>query len=276
MKTLQLFNAVIQKENQEKPFVSSKGYIIEPGALWAKRRIERFYKNEKLDAYGLNQTFHKSWKKILSSPRSVLLMEQIRHYISTYGSDFQDEMYIPNEVLNVPNLKVTFKVIKAYSKAEMTQKCLRLLQAGIALKEETINDVLSVLTDELSYQFTGDENIKNKEAMIKIADLYGVLPTETMAFFRYIIYRTTGEALLIKSQDAINAIKLSNYNPGVQFEKFGLVKLAALFNRFKPLFLAYKTKCPKTINKLSKLSKVHHQAMVSNPLNQATSLLLTK
>lgn len=274
MKTLHLFNSVVAKASNEKPFVSKQGYIIASEALWAKAEIIQFYKNVNLDGYGLNKTFHKSWNVILNSSRAELAMEQIRHYASTYGSNFEDEIYIPNEVLDVPEKKVFFKFVRAYSKEEMTAKCLNLLQSGIALKEETINDVLSILIDELSYRFTGNENIKNKEAVTKIADIYGVLPTDTLEFFRYILYRTTDESLLIKSKEVIEAIKQSNYNPAVQFEKFGLEKLAEIFNRFKPLFLAYKSKCSKTINKISKLSKIHHKPLTANPLNSVTNLLL--
>lgn len=276
MKTLKLFNSVVLKETDEKPFVSEQGYIVESGALWAKKEIINFYKNEKLDGYGLNKTFHKSWTTIFRSSRTDLLIEQIRHYISTYGSNFQDEIYIPNEVLEIPNTKIVFRVVRSFSKEVMIQKCLELLQSGIALKEETINDILSILVDELSYRFTGNENIKNKEAIIKIADMYGVIPSDILEFFRYILYRATGESLLIKSKEAIETIKNSNYNPAIQFEKFGLEKLAEIFNRFKPLFLAFKTKCPKTINKISKLSKNHHKPLISNPLNYVTSIILNK
>lgn len=276
MKTLKLFNSVVLKETNEKPFISEQGFVIESGALWAKNEIINFYKNEKLDGYGLNKTFHKSWNTIFRSSRTDLLIEQIRHYISTYGSDFQDEIYIPNEVLEIPNAKVVFKVVKAYPKEVMIQKCLQLLQSGIALKEETINDILTILVDELSYEFTGNDIIKNKEAIVKIADMCGVIPNDNLEFFRYIIYRATGESLLIKSKEVIDAIKNSNYNPAVQFEKFGLEKLAEIFNRFKPLFLAFKTKCPKTINKISKLSKVYHKPLVTNPLNYVTSIILNK
>ncbi len=276
MKTLKLFNAVIAKESNDNTYVSEKGYIIEPQALWAKNKIIRYYDKEKLDGLGLNKTFHKSWKKILNSSREELWIEQVRHYYSTYGSGFQDEIYIPKEVVNVPGEKLVFKIIKAYSKEEMTAKCLNLLQSGIALKEETIDDILSILVSELSYQFTGNENIKNKEAVVKIADLYGVLPKDTMEFFRYIIYRATGDTLLIKSNDVIEAIKASKYNPSVQFEKFGLEKLAEIFNRFKPLFLAFKPKCSGVINKISKLSKTHHKPMVANPLNFVTNVVLSE
>lgn len=277
MKTLKLFNAVVSKDEKStsKVFISDDGYIIEPGAVWAKDRIVSFYEAQKLSGEDLNKTFHKSWAKIKNSSRFELLIEQIRHYISTYGSNFQDEVYIPNEVLDVPDVKLTYKVVKAYTKEELIGKCLDVLSSGIALKEETIDDVLSVLTDELSYVFTGNENIRNKEAVIKIADLYGVLPSNTMEFFRYIIYRATGDSLLIKSRGLIERIKSSTYNPGPQFTKFGEEKLAEIFNRFKPLFLAFKTKCPKTINRISKLSKKHHKPMVTNPLSLVTSERLT-
>lgn len=274
MKTLELFNAVISKESKEKPFVSKDGFIIEPNALWAKDRIIDYYKKEKLNGNDLNKTFHKSWTKIKNSTRVELLIEQILHYLSTYGSNFQDEIYIPNEVLNVPDIKVVFKVIKAYTKEEMTDKCLSLLKSGIALKEKTINDLLSVLVEDLNYQFTGEEKIKNKEAVVKIADMYGVIPKDTLEFLRYILFRTTGESLLIKNKDSIKAIKESNYNPSIQFNQFGLEKLAEVFNRFKPLFLAYKSKCGKTINKISKLSKKYHKPLVFNPLNRVTNTLL--
>ncbi len=271
-KTLKLFNAVLAQESTKEPFISNDGLVIESNALWAKKEIINFFKKEKLDGYGLNQTFHKSWRKIKSTSRGALLIEQVHHYISTYGSDFQDEIYIPYEVLNVPDIKVVFKVIKGYSKEVFIEKCLNLLQSGMALKEETIDDVLSILIDEFKYNFTGNENIKNKEAIVKIADMYGVLPTETLAFFRYIIYRATGNSLLIKNTETIEAIKTSSFNPAVQFEQFGLGKLAAIFNRFKPLFLAFKPKCSKTINKISKLSKAHHKPLSQNPLNLVTSI----
>jgi hypothetical protein len=275
MKTLKLFNAVIASPSNEKPFVSEEGFIIEPNALWAKDKILDYYLRETLNGNDLNKTFHKSWEKIKTSTRWELFVEQILHYMSTYGTGLQGEIYLPDEVVNVPDVKVVFKVIKGYTKKEMTAKCLGLLKSGAALKEETIDDLLSILTDELGYKFTGKEGIKNKEAVIKIADMYGVIPQDTMEFFRYVIYRATGKSLLIKNPGAVELIKKSTYNPSVQFEQFGLEKLAEIFNRFKPLFLAFKGKCPTTINKIAKLSKSEHKPLVTNPLNLATSRLLT-
>ncbi|SDG43385.1 hypothetical protein [Epilithonimonas hungarica] len=276
MKTLQLFNAVIAKESNEKAFVSDLGIVIEPNAVWAKNQILNFYAKEKLSSEALNSTFHKSWSKIKKSSRFELLLDQIKHYFSTYGSNFQDEMYIPNEVLEVPENKLTFKIIKAYSKEELTKKALELLQSGIALKEETIDDLLFVLTKELNYQFMGDETVKNKEAVVKIADLFEIYPKNPTEFLRYIVFKATDSTLLIKNNEVLEAIKSTKYNPTKAFETFGLEKLATIFNRFKPIFLAFKDKNPTIINKISKLSKTLHQPLISNPLNDVTNSLLSE
>jgi|15BtaG_2_1085339.scaffolds.fasta_scaffold00197_39 hypothetical protein len=275
MKTLKLFNAVIAKPSKAEVFVSDEGYVIQSDAMWAKDNIVAFYAEQKLSGNDLNKTFHKSWEKVISSSRYELLVEQIRHYLSTYGTDLKGEIYIPDEELEVPGLELKYTVIKSYCKTAMTKKCLGMLQSGIALTEETINDVLSVLVDELDYSFTGKEGIKNKEAIIKIADMYGILPTDTMEFFRYILFRATGESLLIKSPEMIAKIKDTNFNPAAQLKSFGLGKLAEIFNRFKPLFLAFKGQCPKVINKISKLSKSNHKPLVTNPLNLVTQRKLT-
>jgi hypothetical protein len=39
MKTLQLFNAVLAKESDAKAFISDEGFIIEPRAVWAKKKL---------------------------------------------------------------------------------------------------------------------------------------------------------------------------------------------------------------------------------------------
>lgn len=66
----------------------------------------------------------------------------------------------------------------------------------MALKEETIDDLLHILHHDLEYDFTGKENIRNKEAIIKIADRYDVYPENNVEFLRYVIYKTTKETLI--------------------------------------------------------------------------------
>jgi len=273
MRTVKLFNAVISKPSQNDIFISSEGFIITPNALWAKDKIEEYFLREKLNGKDLNKGFHKSWQKIKESSRLELYLEQIQHYLSTYGSNFTEEAYIPQEKLDIPtNLK--FKVIRGLEKEDLQQKALDLLENGVALKEETVDDLLKVLVDDLDYTFNSVDNIKNKEAQAKISDWYGIYPKDPQEFLRYVIFKSTGQTLLIKNEELIEKIKNSGYNPTILFKNYGLEKLATIFNRFKPLFLAYKGVSGKTINKISKLSKSLHKPLVQNPLQQVTQRLL--
>lgn len=277
MKTLKLFDAVVAKPtNVRKPFVSEDGYVIALGAIWAKDRILAHYAKELADGEGLNSSFHKSWKTIKETPRGELRIQQIMHYLSTYGTGFSGDIHIPDEVVKVPGVKVVFRVVRAYTEEQLTQKCLDMLRSGAALKEETVDDLISVLSDELRYSFTGKEGIRNKEAVVKIADLHGVVPDAPVDFLRYVVFRATGSALLIKNPATFQAIRASSYNPKADFERFGLARLGEHFNRFKPIFLAFKPKCRSTVNEVRRWAKTKHKPMVQNPLNLATTRRIGK
>ena len=239
MKT-KYFNAVISRPSAKKPYINDVyGFVIMPDALWAKEEIIDYFVKERINGNDLNKTFHKSWEKIKNSSRGELLIEQIIHYLSTYGTEFQGDVYIPDEILQIPSLKVIFKVIKGYSKEEIQEKCLSMLKSGIALQTETIDDMIEILLNT-GYKFTGQEGIKNREAIIKIAEISNILPNDPVEILRYIIYKSTADTLLINNKELINKIKQSKYNPSLLFNKYEK-EMAEIFNRFKPLFLAYKS-----------------------------------
>lgn len=278
MKTLKLFNCVIDDITKSAndfgsddlyfPYVAN-ATLVDRNAMWAISQIFDYYNNLKLSGNDLNKSFYKSFETVLNSSRFDLYMDQILHYISTYGTDFEGEVYIPVGNAEAPKLELKFTVVKAVSREEMIEMCLDMLRSGIALKEETIDDLLEILED-ICYMFTGKEGIRNKESLIKIADMHGVLPDDNVEVLRYCVYKATGDTLLIKSEDSIKKIKVSAFNPEEVFVNHGVEKLAQIFNRFKPIFLAFKKRCPSTINKIAKLSKGFHIPMKANPLNEVT------
>lgn len=270
---LKLFRSVLEGKSSQLYVDNKHGVVCEPNTNYALVEIKEYLKNSTLTGNELNKTFHKSWDKIKKSSRFELLVEQITHYLSTYGTDFTSEIYIPDEVLNVPETKLKYVVIKGLSKDELQEKALGMLRSGIALKEETLNDVLSLLL-YLDYAFKSVDDIRNKEAVIRIIERYNVKPSNPVEVLRYVIYKSTESTLLIKNKKSVDTIKESSYNPEKYFSEYGVEKLASIFNRFKPLFLAYKSKCPTVINKISKLSKTKHKPMPSNPLNLVTSEVL--
>lgn len=274
--SLKLFNAVLvndlEKNIDGDVLVNNDyGFVMSAAGKAAEQDVIDFFKEKKVSGADLNKTFHKSWKKVQESDRYELLIHQILHYFTTYGALAEsDYVYIPNEVLDIPDLdKLSYKVVLTLTKDEMVDKSLSLLNSGIALKEETLRDVFSLLKC-LDYKFTGDENIKNKEALILLADLHKIYPKDPVDVLRYVVFKSTGSTLLIKNKITTGLIKDSDYNPSDVFNSVGLEKMATIFNRFKSLFLAYKNTCPKVINKISKLSKKHHQPLVSNPLMEVT------
>ena len=272
MKSLELFNLVLAKESNNDVVVNNNGYVFMPNTLYAQKAVETYFNSKNLTPKQLNAGFYKSFAS--SGDTLNRLMDQISHYISTYGNMFEGEMYIPEEIHNIPNEKLKVRVIKSCTSEELKNKCMNMLNSGLALKEETINSILDLL-QELNVKFNDGFSIKNKEATIRIMDRYGIVPSSVMELFRYVFYKKTGSTLLIVNKSSIELMKSSSYDPTELFERFGLNEVSSIFNRYKPLFLAMKSFCPTLINKLAKLSKKHHKPNPVNALNCVTTTKLT-
>ena len=166
------------------------GVFVTDSAAYTFDVILQYFDENQLDAEQLNATFHKSWKVIQKSSRQELLIHQILHYMTTYGTNFTSEfIYFPTEKLELPKLtKLPIRMIYGIEHTKIIEKCLQLLTSGIALEEGTIDDILELL-NALNYKFTTVENIKNKEALVKIIAKNGVLPESPVEFLRYLIKR---------------------------------------------------------------------------------------
>lgn len=114
MKLIEYFNCSIITENtfdkdkwiklNEKAM--KVGYWIHPNA--ANQYIEAFLKTKIVD---YNSTFYKTFNDVISKTRFELLCDQLLHYITTYGTDFNyGNGYVPNDG-NI-NIQSTFKSIK--------------------------------------------------------------------------------------------------------------------------------------------------------------------
>lgn len=215
------------------------GWIIHPDCCstlaikWVKEEARSNY----------NATFYKEWNDITSKTRFELWINQIRHYASTYGTDFTQEGngYVPNDTpeVNIPFEK--FKVIMPATEKEIYDRCFDMLKSGIALKEDTMNLLTEYMMPLVSkYNFDIDL-VKNKEAQVVFCDKMGVMPNDPFALLRYFVYKATGKTMLIKDKATINALKTAgekvNLTGLTEKQKIGL---ASIFYRFKPLFLAMK------------------------------------
>jgi hypothetical protein len=280
-------NKKILKKTIKKGFIFTPDIYANHTELQLNRLIKLVDTELNLNPEEMNSSFHKSWKKVKDADMETLVLEQIVHYITTYGFEalgiYDGKfVYIPKERLDIPNLDDTLNlmVIKGYTKDELKDKLLNLLQSGIALKEDTMTDIMDV------FAFVGlsdkdIETIKNKEVKILMYDSLDMVPENPIEFLRSVIYKATGKTLLIKDKDTIESIKnIDNDKFNAVYESFelynktyGLTRLSEIFYRFKPLFLAYREDSimRPTINKIRKLAVKYHKPMVADYLNGITA-----
>lgn len=295
--TIKLFKALPiegKKKKTDKVLMKEtikRGFIFAPEVVAeypdTKHLIELIDDVFGMSAERLNSSFHKSWKKVATADIEQLIVEQIMHYITTYGFERlgiydKDSVYIPMEELDIPKLKsgnLKLVIIKGYTKKELKQKLMDLLNLGIALAEDTKDDVLDVVT-YVDINKTDVEKIKNKEVKIALYEYLNIIPRDSLEFLRFAVYKATNETLLIKNpiligkikeNDNLNIIKLfSDYE-----KEYGLEPLAEIFYRFKPIFLAFRgrKKLNVSINKIRRLAKTNHKPMPEDYLNTVTAKL---
>lgn len=293
--TIRLFNSVILTNNDRKVDYDKYiklvrktikyGFVISPNiSTMSDDKLSLVLESIK-NIYGLtplqmNNAFHKSWKKIYDSDLIDLYIEQFCHYITTYGFRSlgieNDYVFIPDEYLEVPKIKDTkLLVIRDITIEEFNKRMKNLVSSGIAMKESSLDDIVYLW--EISNCTIND--VKNRELKARIHKEYDTIPSDPVEFLRYCVYETTGSSLLIKNNKTIYKIKSSSKefflkNIKLFEEKFGLISLAMIFNRFKPIFLAFKNEETKYyINKISKLSKKYHLPMKRDYLNDITKML---
>ena len=294
--TLKLFKAVPIK-TQKKKDPSRKitkesighGFMFSPqvagnyteGEL--RSLIETVSEEIGLSPEQMNSSFHKSWGKVRDAPYFQLLVEQAYHYMTTYGFERMgvfdhSTVFIPNETLEIPKIKdgIKLTIIRGYTKKQLKEKLLKILESGMALK--SLDEVIDVakyceLTEkEVSL-------IKNKEARIRLYVIMDLLPTDPIEFLRYMIFRTTEKTLIIVNRKTLETIKESNVSVDDLFNEYdehaGYKRLAEIFLRFKPLFLAFKPHdgMTSTINRISSLAHKYHKPMRQSFLNNVTAML---
>lgn len=263
----------------------SKGFVFSEEIIssYSLKELEDIADKIGITAREMNNSFHKSWGKVRDADIEQLVIEQMVHYFTTYGFERfgiydEDSVYIPLEILDIPELKsVRLVVIKGYCKQEIREKLLSLLQSGIALKKDTREAAITIAL-YLGLTEQEIEGIKNKETKLALYVALGILPSKPIEFLRYIVFIATNDTLLIKNSETIDKIKENQNLWAVPLfaeygKEHGLSRLAEIFFRFKPLFLAFKTnpQLNSYVNKIRKLASRYHKPMPQDYLNTVTA-----
>lgn len=237
-----------------------KGYVVHPDCC-----NERVFDFLKTLPTNYNTTFYKSIADVAEKDRFHLLMDQITHYASTYGTGFAGAMYVANDNFGAESdVEIDFsscKVISPITIEELSEKVCQMLYSGIALKEDTLQDIFFLIRE---FQIPVDINqVKNIEAKMHLYVKLGVLPSSADEMVRFLVFLHTEKTLLIKSNEVIRTIIARPRPIEGYVTQFGPEKLASVFFRYKPLFLAMKCEVnKKIINKLRRLANKHHKPFV--------------
>jgi len=291
MKTalLRLFNAVLVKNKTKKGVdkdilkrTVKNGYVLHPAIEADIKLLNKIEKVVGISGKKANASFHKSWKIVNEASDELLVLQQILHYITTYGFKnmgiFSDDtVYIPDEVLKVPKVKnMPLTVVKAMTSKDILAAIVD-LGSGIALAQGTLDDVMSIV-EKMKFKNKFVEKIGNRELKALLYDFYGICPSEPVEYLRYVVSKLTDESLLIKNKELIEKLKSGSGKFLDELLKNAPQDLASIFFRFKPLFLAMKTisRNKAFFNRLRKQANKMHKPMPEDYLNNVTAHIKNK
>ena len=266
---LRLFGRALRNTNDSNTVNSvlirncaTRGYVMHPDcdAIRVMTYINSLPGN-------LNSTFYKSFNDVMNRSREALWLDQCMHYASTYGTGHTGTPYVPND--NPAHIDFTeCKIIEPITLAELTGKIQDMLHSGIALKNDTLNDIFELISE---FQIELDlSDINNREFLIRYHISVGIpfdTAEETLQAINFIV---TDSACIVKDRATVSAYRMFAEDSALtysndfkyieeSFKSHSLFEWAGIFNRYKQLFLALRNSGLRpVINKISKLSKKHH------------------
>lgn len=255
------------------------GYVLHPAINVTTNLLDNIEDIVVTSGQKANAAFHKSWAIIRDASMEQLVFQQIVHYMTTYGAERvglydQDMVYIPNEVLEVPELEgnLPLTVINALTSEEVLEKIMQLGGSGIALSQITLDDIMSLIVKN-DYSSDMIEGIKNRELKALLYDYFDVAPTDPSDYLRFVIAKLTGESLVIKNRGLIEKIKQADSSILDDLLAKAPKDLASIFYRYKPLFLAMKSISGKKtfFNRLRKNAVAQHKPLPEDYLNSVTA-----
>lgn len=261
-------------------FLNTDGTILQ--------NIPHSYFIQANDLYGTatfrcNQTFYKSFATVRDISPEQHLVDQLMHYFSTYGLEslgLSAQPYVPIQELQIDGWDIKtdkLVVIRLVDNDTITELINKFAANTVAPSQRTIYDFVPLM----KYITIPTEEIKSFELQIIKHDMDGTVPQNPINFLRYLVYKTTGQTLLIKNCKLCGMIKRNANNPMVApmveriFVKGNEVQLASIFLRYKPIFLAYKAYpgCRSKINRLRRLADKYHKPLSDMSVQNMTKLI---
>ena len=214
------------------------------------------------NAINPNSTFYKAWNDIASKTRWQLFLDQMRHYASTYGTNFEGETWVMNdgEYVNFPFTQL--KVLEPILLPELETEITKLAYSNIAMSTDTLTCIQDIVRElKVSLDI---EQIKNRELKLRM------IPTNYefkngQECLLWILWKWFNISMLVKNKETFDSIKSESSMLPVLIKNREV--LATVFFRNKDVFMQFK-KCKELchqVNVIRKLANKLHKPMKKSP-----------
>lgn len=299
--TIKLFKAVVLKNGKQPSLETVREYrieaikhgvVIDPEAFVGRSLSEaRKIVDDAIAEYGVdmlktNSTFYKRFSDVEERSTLELRLDQLTHYMSTYGRGIDRDDIVGYEPEQLSWLDVDIKgnltYIEALTTEELADKVKNMLTSGMALSEETQSHLIVIINGCKLPVSEYLDQISNREFMCRMCKELNLLPKNFDEFTRYLIYLGTGSTLLIKSRAMLTELDWLDRDAHAGQEKafnqyvkqFGIETVAKNITRYRKLYLVLRKRfTDKTlINRAMKLSKRMYVPRKQSPLEHVMDL----
>ena len=258
----------------------SNGYVLDDSIQVTGALLKSIEQVIGIGGEKMNAAFHKSWNKVANASGAQLVIEQMVHYMTTYGFEQMGIynpkfVYIPREQLDIPDVDIDtiqLMVIRGMDAQDVLNAIVELGSSGIALSQSTLDGIMDILR-AANYPLDFVSEINNRELLALLYDFYNIAPSEPEEYLRFVILKLTGESLVIKNNKMIAAIKKADAKVLDGLLTSAPENLASIFYRYKPLFLAMKSisRNKTFFNRLRKDAVALHEPIYADALATVTS-----
>ena len=257
-KLYKIFGKVLVSNKPKVSFSQMNELTIKQGVFVPEnlcyRWLFEYFREQRIN---VNSTFYQSWNDVTSKTRWELFLDQIKHYTSTYGTNFQGDIWTPEHGFLPDNFP--YKELKVLEPLEnVEEEVKKLAYSNIAMSTETlvcIQDVIEKLKISIDLDL-----VQNRELKLRLIPMNYQFKNGQECLL-WILWKWFNISMLVKNKETFDSIKPESSMLPVLVKNREI--LATVFYRNKDVFMQFK-KCKELchiINVIRKLAVKLHKPM---------------
>ena len=258
-KVFKIFGKVLLTDKPKVSFNQMNELTLKQGVFVPENLCYRWlYEYFREQQINVNSTFYKSWNDVTSKTRWELFLDQVRHYASTYGTNFEGEAWVPNDG-DLPEFPYKeLKVLEGFTLEEFKEALTKLAYSNIAMSADTLTSITD-LTKEYDVTLSLDK-VKNRELKLRLIPMNYKFK-DGQECLLWILWKWFNISMLVKNKETFAQIQPESSMLPVLTRNKEI--LASVFHRNKDVFMQFK-KCKElrpVVNRIRKLADKLHKPL---------------